>query len=330
VLAVATVVVLLAFERLLQHLTSVAIAEIALMGVVLAFVLAACCAVAWRLTASGAALRLSAASGLLAVALGAEVGSELRFGIDVAPSFEFATVGYAVTTVIVVTALRIPDVAAVPGRHGWRLLGIGLLVALGVEAALGWPFWAEEPAWVLAALAGFAGLASLYATTAALRRARSERHVLAGWLAAPLLLLAAAAFTRAAAHAAALGGEDWLVRSHLLTGLALSGAVAGALRAIHHAFRSQDRKLYAAHRRVAADASLRADQRRRVHQARNAMLAIEGATSLLSHHYDRLPPEDRQRFSDAIRHEVRRLQQLMDPLAADVGDDVPRPGAGSA
>lgn len=317
---------LVAFERLLEGLTSVAIAEIALMGVVLALVLTACCAVAWRLTASGAALRLAAGASLLGVALAAEVGSELRFGIDLAPSFEFATVGYAVTAVIVVTALRTPDVEAVPGRHGWRLLGLGILVALGVEAALGWPFGAEEPAWMLAALAGLAGVAILYAAAAALRRARAERHVLAGWLAAPLLLLAAAALARAAAHAAPVGGEDWLVRSHLLTGLALGGAVAGALRAIHHAFRSQDRKLYAAHRRVAADASLRADQRRRVHQARNAMLAIEGATSLLSQHYDRLPPEDRQRFSDAIRTEVRRLQQLMDPLAVDVADDVP--GAG--
>jgi signal transduction histidine kinase len=55
----------------------------------------------------------------------------------------------------------------------------------------------------------------------------------------------------------------------------------------------------------------------RVHEARNALAAIDGATRILERHHDRLPPEDRTALARAVASEVARLQLL---VAADVRD----------
>lgn len=56
----------------------------------------------------------------------------------------------------------------------------------------------------------------------------------------------------------------------------------------------------------------------RLHEARNALAAIDGATRILERHHDRLPPEERTALAAAVGAEVARLQLL---IAADVGEE---------
>src|SRR5690606_35807779 len=78
--------------------------------------------------------------------------------------------------------------------------------------------------------------------------------------------------------------------------------------------------------RTRADAAAALDEVRqarrraqeRAHEARNALVAIEGAVRTLERHHDALPPGLRHELSAAVSAEVARLQQL-------VGADHPAP-----
>ena len=55
----------------------------------------------------------------------------------------------------------------------------------------------------------------------------------------------------------------------------------------------------------------RADAEERAHEARNALMAIEGATRTLERHHDRLPAAMRAELADAIAAEVAQLQRII-------------------
>jgi signal transduction histidine kinase len=64
-------------------------------------------------------------------------------------------------------------------------------------------------------------------------------------------------------------------------------------------------------RAEAAIEAVRFDAEERAHEARNALMAIEGATRTLDRHHDRLPPAMRTELAGAIAAEVARLQRII-------------------
>jgi signal transduction histidine kinase len=93
--------------------------------------------------------------------------------------------------------------------------------------------------------------------------------------------------------------------------LALMGTVHELMRVYTHQrgalFLSRIEQRDAEARRRA----LQAEQQERAHEARNALLAIEGATRTLEQHRDRLDAASRARLTAAVEAEIARLQRLV-------------------
>lgn len=101
-------------------------------------------------------------------------------------------------------------------------------------------------------------------------------------------------------------------------GLLLAGALCGlwgAGRELHMSFVAQRVQLLST--KVSAEAAdvkarrAAAEAEDRAHEARNALLAIEGATRTLERHHDTLPPDVRAGLADAVSAEIGRLQRLV-------------------
>ncbi len=105
-----------------------------------------------------------------------------------------------------------------------------------------------------------------------------------------------------------------------LAGLGL--ALRGALRQLLVDYRDQSASLLSTRVSLAtAENRIRASRERaeeRAHEARSALAAIEGASSTLERHRDRLPAQTRAQLLDAVKGEIRRLQRLVDPASERV------------
>ncbi len=182
--------------------------------------------------------------------------------------------------------------------------------------------WAEVVSLVTV---GAAALAWLVIAIVSARRGRGEHHVLAAWTMWAWVGLAGVAVARLAAQLTSDGtaGADWALGAASVRSLALLLVLIGAAVALRHAFEGQSRKLYLAHLdRVAASTDPDAE-RRRVHEARNAIVAIEGATLLLERYRDRLPTDHQRELTEGVSREARRLQSLVEPDGAPIGSGRP-------
>ena len=148
------------------------------------------------------------------------------------------------------------------------------------------------------------------------REGRREGRSLFTWFG---LLFVAVTLTEidaaTAAPAVALGNG-----SLQAAGLAL--ALHGAIQEMVRSYRDQGSRLLRtqAHA-LLAEERVRAEQelaQERAHEARSALAAIEGATSTLERHRDRLPDDVQRRLAAAVTGEVRRLQDLVTPAPRDV------------
>jgi two-component system, OmpR family, sensor kinase len=107
----------------------------------------------------------------------------------------------------------------------------------------------------------------------------------------------------------------WFTGSRILVVVSLLCAVAGALRELQRAFADQSaRLLESLVASLAHESRLQAEQaarQERVHEARNALTAIDGATQVLEFHRERLDSETRGRLADSVSSEITRLQRII-------------------
>lgn len=158
-------------------------------------------------------------------------------------------------------------------------------------------------------------LATLWVGVAAAHAAAGFRrglpvHV---WLAAAAvgLGLAEAVAAQALAAGASVGAGTALLRA-VAQGLALLGTTGDLEQIVQ---RHRARLLEAEVGMEALRARRRAEQaaqEERAHDARNALLAIDGAAQTLERHRDRLDPADRQALAEAVTGEIERLHRLIE------------------
>jgi signal transduction histidine kinase len=108
---------------------------------------------------------------------------------------------------------------------------------------------------------------------------------------------------------------------------AAAGVVAldGALREIGQTLTSQNAHLLRltvdVHDRAEKERTAQAVEEERLHEVRNVLAGLHGATATLRKYEDRLDPGVRRRLEDAVTGELRRLSHLVDPgQAAPVVD----------
>lgn len=144
-----------------------------------------------------------------------------------------------------------------------------------------------------------------------------------GWLVpvVPLLAVTAALMT-----ADVLGAPRAAGAAALLGLLAAGLAVRGSWRDLEACLRSQSSQLL----RLATDVedhrnerrSAQAQEEERLHEVRNVLAGLQGATATLRKYEDRLDPGVRRRLEDAVTAELRRLGALVDPAHRSYVTDV--------
>jgi len=216
----------------------------------------------------------------------------------------------ALAVVLALFAAGIIAPAVDTGLRPVRLL-IGALLVVGTLTAT----VAAVPA-VTEALQGSVTLVPTAAlAVVALYRGRRERRWLATWFG---LLLVTIAFGELAGADGLIGGPPLAAAALRLAGLLL--AAHGAVQEMVRSLRQQGSRLL----RSQVDAQraeelIRAEHelaQERAHEARSALAAIEGATSTLERHRDRLPADVQRQLAAAVSGEVRRLQALITSSSA--------------
>lgn len=230
--------------------------------------------------------------GLLAVAaVGPAVDSRLRF----TPLLGAGIAGMAVLTTVFTLA---PGSAAVVTSHADALAG-----------AHAGPY---GPWVIMAAYASVAG--------GLLLRSGRDRRPLLGWLA---LLVATLALAEATRHLTVQGTAVWSLGAQGVRLAGFGAGLAGVLYELQHAYQRQGRDLLQSVLSTAtAEARIRVtrhETEERVHEARNALMAIEGATQTLERYRERLDAATRESLAAAVSAEIARLQRLasMDKLDED-------------
>lgn len=133
-----------------------------------------------------------------------------------------------------------------------------------------------------------------------------------------VLAVAAGAFGLAevlASHAASAGSGAAVAAAGLLQAVALWMLLGRALRDLEAAFVTQRARLLETEVGMEAEqARRRAEQwaqEERAHDAKNALMAIEGAAIALERYRDQLDPDRRTQLVEAVSGEIGRLQQLI-------------------
>lgn len=195
--------------------------------------------------------------------------------------------------------------------------GAGILLVTASATA------ADEAA-LLAACAAWRG--ALWLTICLLQRRASRDRIT--WLAPVLTVMAMVAFLDAG-HA--LVGEPFGAAAAVL-------AVVSGLMALRYAAHDLAQTVSQQSARLlllTADVTEHQERRRtaeateavRLHEARNVLAGLHGATSTLRRYEDKLDPGVRHRLEDAISAELQRLQHLVDPPASKPSDPVLVPDA---
>jgi signal transduction histidine kinase len=281
--------------------------------VVVATVMAMLAFVRWRLTGEAAALWLG--SGVLMFGLVAVGTGELI--ADIVPLLGRRSVFDLLRPASQVIALTAVVLAAVGPMIDTRLRPVHLLTSTALAVTL----LSVALALVPAAHRGF-GTTGGRATLAALWLAAFVIHLVVGTRRRRLIHLRAATLAggfglaeivaaATLASGGALGPGQSLIRL-----LALAIVLRGTTRELEASFLTQRADLFdttvavelAEARRQAENAA----HEERVHDARNAILAIEGAAQTLERFRDRLGAEQRATLSNAVSEEIRRLQRLIE------------------
>lgn len=283
-----------------------ALVEAQLDGAVLALTLplAVLFLIRWRLTSEAAAAWLGTGLGLyglLTVGVGQVVGPAVSAGGEVAVVLPAAA--RLVAVALVGAALVAPEIDA--DLRPLRVFA-GAFAAAALLAVVLWQVpHARPPLEVVAAMWMLAGVACLVGGV------RQRRHLLT-WCGLGLLMLGLA-------NVAAIGSEVGAGRdlvAPLLRLIGLVWALAGVTRGLARVFQDQSGRLLTSltaegAARSAAEAQ-RAYECERVHEARNALATIEAATLALGLH-DSSDDPDHAVLTRALRSEIRRLSDLVDP-----------------
>lgn len=201
-----------------------------------------------------------------------------------------------------------------PVAHPARLLAVvALLVPAGCGAVVLLALRLDPGGATALSAAADAWRAGLWlALLAACGRAGSGSRL---WLSDVLACLALSAAADAAAEAgvaAAVGAGGVL---SVVAGLA---AVRGAASELRGSLAQQSSDLH----RLSIDVSdarrrehwARAEHEERLHEVRNVLAGLHGATSTLRRYEDRLDVGVRRRLEDAVSGELHRLEHLLDPV----------------
>ena len=157
------------------------------------------------------------------------------------------------------------------------------------------------------------------------------------WLATGSVFTALAIGSRRAHHASVASMAVALGLAEIAAAMAVSGetgtgvatfralamvlALVGGTREMECAFRRQREQLLesmlSAQTEIARRRAEHAAHEERAHDARNALMAIEGSTHTLERYRDRLTTEDRESLSRAVRLELTRLQGLIEAKRGD-------------
>lgn len=290
------------------------------------------CVLRWRLT--GAASALWAAAGIALAGPVAIAARGLLPALLAAHRPAQALAGGCVIAGLIALGRAVLG-AGVDDRARPRRLAAVLVPVAAAATAFTWAADVDLPlgeaGWTPDRFAGTL-LALAWAGLGMASVLRASR-VTARWTIAWLALTGGAFAVHALAVLVAADRDAAIGEAHalLLVVVALP-VVWGARRDLHEAFAAQHRLLFTttvereeARRRAAAASAL---LERRAHKARNALMAIAGATSTLERYRSQLPPESRQQLADAVAVEVGRLQRLLDTepdVASTAGGDALSP-----
>lgn len=298
-------------------------------GAALAVVLALLCIVRWRVLGEGSALWAGVAlllygtvtvgfTGLLPLVLSGGVANGAE-GVDVTvlgwlrPASRLVVIGLLTVAAVgpaVDSRLRFTPLLAA-SLSGMAVLtvvfhlapGSATIVTSHADALPGATVGAYGPWVVMAAYGSLAG--------GLLLRSSRDRRPLLGWLG---LLVATLALAEATRHLTVHGPAMWSLGAQVLRLTGFGAGLAGVLYELQHAYQRQGRDLLQSVLSTAtAEARIRAtrhETEERVHEARNALMAIEGATQTLERYRERLDPATRESLAAAVSAEIARLQRL--------------------
>lgn len=287
-------------------------------AVTMAAIAGALSLIRWRMVGEAASLWVGAALLALAVAIG--IGTVVpdsgtpELLVWMQPASRVAVLW------LLFRALRAPEVDAT--LRLWRTA----LAAAGVAAAVALAFRLVPGLEILFASAGDAlatgaadapfGLVLMLAWVGfgvgfGFRGVRTRRWLYA-WFGLAFFGLAFAEVLRLVEQPA---DSLWATGPNALLVLGLLCAVVGATRELMRAFQQQQARLLATMRSERSkDARLEAERQaleERAHEARNALLAIEGATHTLTRYRAHLDDTSGAGLAEAIEREIGRLQQLV-------------------
>lgn len=292
--------------------------------------------------ASATAVALLQAAGTVgALSISALILKQARLTGEAAPRL----VGAAVLLLaVVIGVVELPRaVGAGPEELLLTLRAAGLLTAGGLLVLIRW--WSTIDAGlrtrriVLLGVVAFAALAVVLAVVLSTASAEAVRPGLSGLVTAALAVLAGALLWRgwrlrrrllllggllalawAVAQLPLVGGLSGLASAAVvLEGLRLAAIAVGTLVALDDleaAFVAQRHALLRTELdRRTVEARLQAHREHdeeRAHEARSALTAIEGASTMLARYQAVLDDDGRVSLSSAIQAEIRRLQHLVD------------------
>jgi signal transduction histidine kinase len=302
--------------------------EVGAIAVTLALVLGALGVVRWRLLGVSSGLALTASAviyGVGTLGVSSLVGDEL---LTASTFIWIPHVSRLVAPSVLLIALIVPDVdtGVRPRRLMGAVLVLGLTLLVAVQA---WPAGGRaivgtgpRPAGAAESLwTAFPTLVVLVVGLGAIWAGHRRRHHVTAWFG---LAFVAAGLSEVLVHGVAVPSAERLLSAAVLVAVGLAYAVYGLVRDLCRSYRLQGgRLLDSVTATRTTEARLNADhaaQKERAHEARNALAAIEAATSLLQRHHEQMTSELRTELSDGISDEVRRLQHLVcSPAPSELG-----------
>jgi signal transduction histidine kinase len=284
-----------------------AVAGLRSAGLVLAVVVAATTHLVWRATGAARAVRVSTAAwllvgtGMIDLAQGAATidgpTATLRATLSISAA---VWVAWAYLGPDIDTSTRQPrdlSAAAAAALVPWLALTV-------FPSALAHP----TPE-VAAGLHLGTALAWMGAAGIGVVRAVGTRSILLGWVAWLAVALTVGELAR---FTAVVGTDAWLVTGAGLRTSGLLLAAIGATLGLSRRVVARRRDLHHVTLRHAEQDRVRHDgERQRVHEVRNALMAIEGASLTLHRYGDELPEPDRERLSDAMTSGFAHLRSLL-------------------
>jgi hypothetical protein len=297
-------------------------------GITLALVAGAACLLHWRVSGEAPPFHIGVALlvyGTLTVGGGTVAPRLLDIGLE--PSMALRAASRIAFIGLLVHALRTPAVDA-SLRAGRDLMLVLAAIAVLTGVFVIWPTagaviaGSAEFADEAAAPVTYSLLAVLWTLLAAAYVVSGMRHhrALLTWMGIALAGLTLIELTRLL-----LGPVLTVPGSSALRVGGLLAALVGAALDLRTAFVAQQGSLLdSALTARTAQARMRvgdAQDRRRAHDALNALTAIQGASATLERFQDRLPPAERTQLVKALGSEIARLQRLVAaPAEPDVAD----------